>query len=97
MKKVIKEEFPYKITDIRIVKKFLWMPKTLHIKNKTSGPRVKRWFERVEITQQLQNIHGGWLLQRNNSLWPKYKTVWVDKWWNDISNVKNVKNERTKS
>ena len=83
MKKVIKEEFPYKITDIRIVKKFLWMPKTLHIKNKTSGPRVKRWFERVEITQQLQNKQDGWQLH-GNVMEPNYKPVWIDKWWNDV-------------
>ena len=83
MKSVIKEEFPYKITDIRIVKKFLWMPKTLHIKNKTSGPRVKRWFERVEITQQLQNKQDGWRLY-GNVMNPTYEKIWVDKWWNDI-------------
>ena len=83
MKTIIKEEFPYKLGDIRIAKKFLWTPKILHIKNKTSGPRVKRWLERVEIIQELQNKQDGWLI-RYNTLWPNYEQVWVDKCWNDI-------------
>lgn len=83
MKKIIKEQFPYKLNDIRIVKKFLWIPKTLPIKEKTSGSQIKRWFERVEIAQQLQNEQDGWHIWCNTLL-PTYKPVWIDKWWNDI-------------